>query len=1542
MKLFTRLLLLLLLSAGISQKVSATIVPSFTADVTTGCAPLLVHLTNTSTGTGPGDTYYWSFGAGFSTSSGYGVPVSTTFLSPGTFTIILTITSATGATYVYTLPITVFPDPIVSFTGTPRAGCPGTTVSFASTTTPGAPGPMTYTWDFGDGGTLGPSTSLITTSHTYGTSGFWHVKLHVTNSNGCTSFLDIDSFVNIYAPPNVSFNASSTSICHAPGTVTFTALPSGFGPFSCVWDFGDGSPTVTGSSPSHTYTTPGSYTVTLTVTDGHGCTSSLTRTGYIYVSSLVANFSYTTTACAYTTVSFANTSSSVGTSAWDFGDFTSATTATPTHVYTAAGVYNVQLIDGYMGCADTIVHTINIIPRPPLSVVLSSYPPCPAPTPVTFTAVGPPSTTIYNWTFGNHSSGVGSPFTYTRPIRGIDTNYLTTYDPVTGCRDSLVIKDTMYDMVHSMHQSVFSGCKPVTVSFYEDEITFEPDTSISPHPYPYSVVSYAWDFDDGSPVVTTAAPTHTYTAVGMYRPRLMFTTSNGCTFYDTGNVLVGTPPLVSISVIPSRVCYGHPVDFIITTISGTPNSFFWAYGDTRTDSNYAHPVNIYTYLYPGVFVATMTPYFNGCPGPKVTSPVITIDSPMAHFTTSVSCTPRNLVYFTNTSVGDDSHIWFFGDGDTSTLRNPTHAYPALIIYTVTLTTYNIRSGCRDTFHWEVDLRTQIVDFSANRTRICRDDTITFTSWVTGGNVANLNWFKKLGSSRVQIPGILPTYAHDAIITDTFHVRGVYDIWLAFSDQRGCPDTVKKVNYVTVAKPIAAFNFTPTSGCWPLVVHFTDASVDVTGTTLTRFAWNFGDGSSAASGSPTINHTYTAAGTYIMHDTVTDDIGCKDTGVNSTVTVYRPHASMIPATLYPCIGVADLFNNTSVGITSSFWYFGDGDTSSLTSPTHVYSTAGVYTVKLIVTDAHGCFDTAVYNSYINVTKPHAGFYMDDSFAICPPLLTHFYNTSTSAYSYAWDFGDGNTSLFLNPADLYSASGLYTIRLIAYNMYGCTDTAYGHTNIYGYAGAFSYGPLKGCAPLTVKFGAHLSNVPNIVWDFVDGTTLSTALSDSATHIYSTPGAYLPRLILSDNTGCHSSSVGIDTIKVDAVIPGFTTVPNPVCLNGLMHFDDTSRTYFSPITQWLWTFTNGDTSTLESPSHIYTAVGTYSITLTATNEWGCVGTVTHDVLVYPAADITASPDTVICLGDKATLIGYGGVKYVWSPPVSLSCTACNPAKAGPGVPTTYTVTGTDSHGCTNFDTVMVSIKTKTVSRAQGDTEVCWGISVQLLDSGGTTYTWIPANGLDNNHIANPIATPDFSTNYLVIAQLASCEPDSNWVKVIVHPLPVVDAGPDQRLMAGSIAQLQATGSNVSVYEWGEVPSLSCDSCAAPVASMSVTTTYEVLATSSFGCKKSDTVTIFIFCDAGQVFIPNAFTPNGDGQNDVFFPRGKGVKLIKTFRIYNRWGQMVFEREGLMINDASNAWDGAYLGGSPRPDVYMYIVEAICDTGEPINLKGDVTIIR
>jgi gliding motility-associated-like protein len=1523
MKLFTHKFLLFFVISLSTLSARGSVVANFTASSVAGCSPLVVNFINTSTPI-TGSTFSWNLGLG-------GMPVPTTnasssYIIPGTYTITLTATNG-GVTSTHSITITVYPSPVVSFTASTTSICPGVPVTFTSTSTSGVPGPVTCTWSFGDG-TTGVGSPI---SHAYSLPGTYNVTLSVTNADGCLSSLLRMSYITVYVPAGVNFSASPTYFCNPPGLATFTNMTIGTGPLSYSWRFGDGSPGSVLASPTHTYSSPGMYSVTLIATDGHGCTDSMTRPSYIFVSSIHAAFTNPATACLYNAVTFTNTSSTHISSNWNYGDGSPADTSnTGSHIYSAAGSYTITLIvfDGF--CYDTITHRITITAGPAGSFTISPTLPCPPPTALTFTPAVPAGTLI-SWLYGDGTMGTSPTHTYWR-YRSLDTIKMIVINPATGCKDTIARADTLFDMIPGLTASPIKGCKPLTVNFSATLRTSEPDTARAPVVYPSPVTSYTWDYADGTPLsVSGPTPSHTFTAAGTYPVIVTMTTANGCTARDTILIRVGAPPIITVTVTPTHECFhGNLIFYSAIIISGPVDSFDWDFGSgMRAFSSV--PFVSYHFPHPGIYTATVTPYYNGCPGLPVLAPTVTIDSPMAIIWDSVYCNIPRTVQFWDYSMGDDAHIWSFGDGTTSTVANPLHTFPAATVYTVTLTTYNSRSGCRDTVTQPINLLPLIPHFSAPDTAICRDQYAVLTATGTGGGSIGGYWWYSAGS---------PTSTSGtATYVDTFHTRGLFTIMLVLEDQNFCFDTLTRP-YILVAKPIARFTVAPTTGCWPLSAVFTDASTDVTGALLTAFSWDFGDGSSGLVTTPTVTHIYTAAGSFTATEIVTDNIGCMDTSVLPAVTVWRPSA-VFSANQHPCPGDNILFTNTSASITSSYWMFGDGTTSTLTSPWHTYTATGSYTVKLAVTDTHGCTDTANYINYIVIAVPHAAFYMNDSTSICPPLLVSFTNTSTGGSTNSWTMGDGSGSALPSPSNLYISTGFDTVRLVVTNAYGCKDTAYGHVSIFGYAGAFSYTPDSGCVPLTVHFTASTLNVPSIIWDFADGTTSSMSYTDTTSHIYTRPGAYLPKLILSDGTGCQNSSIGIDTIKVDAMIPVIDVFPTPVCLGDTFMLVDSSWSYYSTETSHTWTM-NGISTTADSPTYFINSIGSFPATITLTDGWGCTATLVQNVNIYGHPVITASPDTIICVSDAATLTGYGGVSYSWSPAGTLSCINCNPTHASPTVVTNYTVTGMDIHGCTNTDTVSVFLKTLTVSTAKGDTQVCVGVPVPLYDSGGTKYTWIPDYGLDDDHSPTPIATPPMTTKYMAIAQLASCIPDTNYVTVLVHPLPTVDAGPDQLLVAGSTADLHAKGHLAVSYLWDNASTLTCDTCAATVASMSVTTTYAVAVTSEFGCKNSDSVTIRLYCGKGQIFIPNSFTPNGDGQNDKFYPRGSGVKKIKSFRIYNRWGELMFERSDFDINDDNYGWDGSYKGDVPRPDVYVYVVDALCETGEPINIKGDVTIIR
>ena len=246
-------------------------------------------------------------------------------------------------------------------------------------------------------------------------------------------------------------------------------------------------------------------------------------------------------------------------------------------------------------------------------------------------------------------------------------------------------------------------------------------------------------------------------------------------------------------------------------------------------------------------------------------------------------------------------------------------------------------------------------------------------------------------------------------------------------------------------------------------------------------------------------------------------------------------------------------------------------------------------------------------------------------------------------------------------------------------------------------------------------------------------------------------------------------------------------------------------------------------------------------------------------------------------------------------------------------------------------------------GDT-LCKGESFHLQAKNAEEYVWTPSAGLDNNHSKTPVARPQQTTEYQVIGRDdIGCFYDTGFVKLIVYSLPVVDAGTDKTISVGSSVELNAKISNdATSIRWQPSVGLSCSNCPNPVANPKQTTSYRVMAINEGGCVNNDEITVFVVCNNGNIFLPNTFSPNGNGTNDVFYPRGTGLYSIRSMRIFNRWGEPVFEATNFKANDASKGWNGTFRNKPAPNDVYVYFVEVICENNSVIMYSGNIALIH
>lgn len=269
------------------------------------------------------------------------------------------------------------------------------------------------------------------------------------------------------------------------------------------------------------------------------------------------------------------------------------------------------------------------------------------------------------------------------------------------------------------------------------------------------------------------------------------------------------------------------------------------------------------------------------------------------------------------------------------------------------------------------------------------------------------------------------------------------------------------------------------------------------------------------------------------------------------------------------------------------------------------------------------------------------------------------------------------------------------------------------------------------------------------------------------------------------------------------------------------------------------------------------------------------------------------------------------------------------------TYTVNVYDADNCPSTTTVTIGEDPFTVS-ANSNSPVCEGTSINFTASGGVNYVWSGPNGYSSTaqNPSIPFALQTMAGTYTVtISAPPSCS-DTVTVDVVVNPRPTVDAGQDQTITYGESVTLNGTGS--LTFSWTPTGTLSDPTIANPVATPANTTTYILTTTNNFGCSSSDTVVITVLHPYGELFVPNIFSPNDDGKNDIVYVYGTNIKEMKFF-IYNRWGEKVFESF-----KQADGWDGTHKGKPCDMGVFAYYLEVIYLDDSEEKLSGNITLVR
>jgi gliding motility-associated-like protein len=543
----------------------------------------------------------------------------------------------------------------------------------------------------------------------------------------------------------------------------------------------------------------------------------------------------------------------------------------------------------------------------------------------------------------------------------------------------------------------------------------------------------------------------------------------------------------------------------------------------------------------------------------------------------------------------------------------------------------------------------------------------------------------------------------------------------------------------------------------------------------------------------------------------------------------------------------------------------------------------------------------------------------------------YNWWDSSYTNLLGSGQNIT---LTPAP--AINGILHVEVTPFNGFGCSDTL--TVKVVNSDPIADAGPDKTiCAGGSTTIGS--STVPGYIYSWLPGLYLNDSTISMPV---STPAETTVYVVAVTNplNGCtHYDTVNV--IVNTNPIAAFDSVPDQCFAGNSFHFNNNS----AGATINNWSFGDNNSSQVLNPIYSYAAVGSYIIKLVVADNNGCKDSVSQAVAVHPNPIVQTMADTSTCSGKGIQLQSNGAVQYAWSPAANLSCTNCSNPVATPAGTTSYVVKGTNSFGCSAADTVAITVfQPIHISVTPGNT-ICELQTLNLQALGAQTYSWSPAAGLSSTNVANPVASPNSNSQYQVIGYDGhNCFTDTGYVNITVNPKPTLDLGPDLTLSTGTEYPIKSVFTNGPIVNWQWTPStgLSCDNCAQPIATIKNSITYHATVTNSYGCTAEDSVTIKAFCLGSQVFIPNAFTPDGDGLNDILVVRAKGIQSVVSFKIYTRWGELVFEKKNFAPNVAAFGWDGKIRGVPAAPEVYVYTVEVICDNYENYMFKGNVSILK
>lgn len=1493
---------------------------AFTANPRSGCLPMQVQFTNQSNPvSGTIASVIWDFGDGKISAEANPSHIYTT---KNSFNVSLTVQNSMGCKQVLQEPAYIQTTDAVTadFNYTYANACQSPSVIRFTDASTGADN-FTYKWLFGDG----DSSSLASPEHTFTTGSYW-VQQIVFSPGGCSDTVLKNITIGSIRP---GFELSSSACSGKALNFTNTSSPA---PLSVTWSFGDGGTAGTVNA-THTYAVAGSYAVKM-IADFGTCTDSITRTINISNKPVTAfSAGAPSSECASSaSVQFTNNTTGATSYRWLFGDGNSSTAFAPSHLYNQPGYADVTLISyNASGCSDTLTQSKLVHIGAARITGLSNLPyaGC-APKTVTTGTITDGSQTITSWLW---NFGDGTTSTEATPTHSYDT--AGTYNVSVSIKTSAGCTDTF-----SLQQAVLLASKPVAA------FNATPRSVCGSRPVTFSdsstgaVTTWLWDFGDNT-TSTLQNPKHGYKDTGYYRIKLIVSNNYCSDTLEKERYVYVNAPIARFS--PTLQC-DQPYVRTFTDRSIAAQSWEWNFGDGNSSGTKSPS---HTYAAAGRYNVVLVVTNSSCNDTARATVIIADEKPAFTVTPSGPyCRKQNLRFTaTNyTAANISAFNWNYGNGNTSGFGSNasiSYAYSTPGNYTASLTVRDV-NGCTVTTQQPVafDIYGPTAAFT-NPAGTClkNDGNISFTDQTRAdGTNALTNWRWDFGDGQV-------AEFNGAPFTHTYTRAGTFAVKLVVTDASGCKDSIIKNQAVTIADPKADFSLSDTVRCAANNVSFTNQSQGLS----LSYRWYFGDGKQSTLANP--SNAYASQGQYSIALAVRDRLGCTDSIYKENILlVSNPSASFtLTDTFANCPPLIARPQNTSQYYSSVTWNFDDGATSILPNAQHAYTMGGIYNLTLITRGFGNCTDTA--RQKITILGPSGTIQYNPLFA-CAPAPTAFRATTKNTQTIVWDFSDGT---LLNTNDsivshTYTGHGKYTPRLILTDSFNCRVSVVGKDTltVAEVMARLNAVQQSGCDSSLMAFTnasqVYNDRITGYSWNFGDNSP--AARTANTTHYYRTEKTYQVSLTVNTAQGCRNTVTQSLPVRVYASPVIRFSAPDSACFGSPVRFEASDNTADPAVNSWQLLYGNGQSANTQNATYTYPDAGVYPVRVIARNEQGCADTADHKTTILALPKVDAGPDTSICRGTSIRLTPSGADRYTWQTNTSLNCSSCDNPVANPVTGTRYYVQGSTRFGCVANDSLYVDVKQPPKLTGYRNDSLCAGDSVQFQVSGAETYRWTPATGLSNANIPNPVARPSTTTTYQLIgADTKNCFSERINVRISVFPIPVFNILGDsvRQLNIGYHDTLRSMSSDdINRWEWTPGNWLSCNRCPEPIATPQRDITYTARVYNAGGCSSSDQVTIHVLCNGDNIFMPNTFSPNNDGMNDQFYPRGRGLTSIKSLRIFNRWGQPVFERLNFTANSAADGWDG-YFGGKPASaDVYVYIMEVVCANNTIVTYKGNIALLR